>query len=352
MDTHKLLWHLDRVVQWQHHRAICPIYIEISPVSFCNHKCIYCALDFAMEQRYRLDTDVLIPCLEDMGRLGVRSIMFAGEGEPLLHRDLPKLVNIAVKAGIDVSITTNGTEGKSNLWTEMLPDLTWIRFSVDAGSADVYSRVHRIQAHFFSRTVNSIAEAVEIKRRRDLDVTIGIQFLVIDENVDDIEKAIQLSADLGVDYFCLKPFSAHPQTIAKKEYSYSKNMINHIQNLVDSFTGKTSTDIIFRRDSMQGYSPKEFSFSGCRALPYWGYVSSTGDFFTCSIFLHDERFNVGNITNASFESILNGTKRAENIRYGESDLVIGHECRINCRMARVNEFLERLDNNPPHVNFI
>jgi len=59
----------------------------------------------------RLDTKVFCEKLKQMGLLGVRSIMYAGEGEPLLHKDLPKFVKTTKESGIDVSITTNGTTG-------------------------------------------------------------------------------------------------------------------------------------------------------------------------------------------------------------------------------------------------
>lgn len=151
IDGHKLLWHLDRVLEWQENRVIAPIYVEISPISSCNHNCIFCGIDFAMNPGFKLNTGILCKRLEEMGVLGVRSIMFAGEGEPLLHKDLPLFVKTAKEAGIDVSITTNGSLGNYALWKELLPYLTWIRFSVDAGTADVYANVHRVQQDAFHK---------------------------------------------------------------------------------------------------------------------------------------------------------------------------------------------------------
>lgn len=213
IDGHKLFWHLDRVVEWQDNRVIPPVYIEISPVSFCNHRCIFCGIDFARDKGFQLDTGLLCKRLEEMGRLGVRSIMFAGEGEPLLHKDLPKLIKVAKDSGMDVSLTTNGTIGNYEIWTEVLPYLTWIRFSVDAGSPEVHSKVHNVPADFFNRTIGSIKEALRVKRDLGLAVTIGVQFLIIEENIKDIENALRLFDEIGVDYLSLKPYSLHPQMI-------------------------------------------------------------------------------------------------------------------------------------------
>ena len=46
IDHHKLLFHVDRVSDWLKGERIYPIYMEISPAGSCNHRCIFCGLDF------------------------------------------------------------------------------------------------------------------------------------------------------------------------------------------------------------------------------------------------------------------------------------------------------------------
>ena len=287
-----------------------------------------------------------------MGKAGVKSVMFAGEGEPLLHKDLPEFIRTAKSNGIDVSLTTNGTLGNYDFWKDVLPSLTWVRFSVDAGTGDVHSRVHNVPESFFDRTVKGIKQAVEVKKVHGMDVTIGIQFLIIDENMDDIENALKLFSELGVDYISLKPYSLHPQMIKKKETIYTDEVISRIDGAVDEYRKKTDMKIIFRKEALKKYMEKEKMFQHCCALPFWGYISTNGDFYTCSVFIGDERFKTGNIYENDMEHILFGEKRKQSIKYGEEGLVIKDECRLNCRMARINEFLDVIENRPEHVNFI
>lgn len=352
IDGHKLHWHLDRVVEWQANKIVPPVYVEISPVSFCNHKCIFCAIDFTRHKGLQLDTEVLSKRLEEMGMSGVRSIMFAGEGEPLLHKHLSRLVKVARGAGIDVAITTNGTLGNYNIWKEMLPNLTWIRFSVDAGTAEVHAKVHNVASDVFDKTIKSIEDAVRVKNDFGLGVTIGVQFLIIEENIGDIENAISLFSGIGVDYFSMKPYSLHPQMMKKRDTVYSAEEVRQIDEIVDKFRKKSKLNIIFRKETLQKYMDKKKMFQHCRALPFWGYVSSNGDFYTCSVFIGDERFRAGNIYENDMNQILFGDKRRTSIDYGVKSLVIEDECRLNCRMARINEFLEMIENRPEHVNFI
>ena len=93
IDSHKLLYHVERVSDWLKGKSTYPIYVEVSPAGSCNHRCVYCALDF-MEYKPRfLDTAIFKKRLTEMGRLGVKSIMYAGEGEPLLHKGIAEIIN-------------------------------------------------------------------------------------------------------------------------------------------------------------------------------------------------------------------------------------------------------------------
>lgn len=354
IDGHKLYWHLDRVAEWQKCRLVAPLYVEISPVSYCNHQCLFCGLDFAHSDRLALDADVLKSKIEEMGKLGVKSIMFAGEGEPLLHPRIVEIAEHAKGSGIDVSLTTNGMAGSGVEWGKLLSSLTWIRFSIDAATPGTYAAVHGVAPECFERTLTSLREAIKIKREQNLGVTIGVQFLMIQQNLADIEEALHLYSDIGADYLSFKPYSEHPQMLNKSGFTYDSEIISTIEKTIQKFVSSSTsnTAIIFRKAATEAYRDGIQQFTSCCALPFWGYLSSKGDFYTCSVYLNDDRFNVGNMYSETMAAIFFGEKRNKSIALAEHELEIGLECRINCRMARINEFLSFLKNPPNHINFI
>jgi len=67
-----------------------------------------------------------------MAKVGVKAIMFGGEGEPLLHKDFVSIVEYTKKCGIDIALTTNGTLLDTTTAKRILPHLSWIKFSIDA----------------------------------------------------------------------------------------------------------------------------------------------------------------------------------------------------------------------------
>lgn len=119
IDSHKLIYHVERVNDWLKGIDIYPVYIEISPTGHCNHRCIYCALDFMEYRPASLDRGILKKRLYEMGSRGVKSVMYAGEGEPFLHKDISGIICDTKKAGIDVAVTTNAV-----LFTKKLADET------------------------------------------------------------------------------------------------------------------------------------------------------------------------------------------------------------------------------------
>ena len=46
IDSHKLMFHVDTVNKWLKGEKFYPIYVEVGPSGACNHRCIFCALDY------------------------------------------------------------------------------------------------------------------------------------------------------------------------------------------------------------------------------------------------------------------------------------------------------------------
>lgn len=350
IDSHKLLFHPRRVAEFLEGRNIVPLYMEISPFGGCNHRCVFCGLDFMGYKPKRLETDLLCTRLSEMGRLGLQSVMYAGEGEPYLHRDLPVIINHAKAAGIDNAVTTNGVLMRPDILERHIAATAWIKVSLNAGSPETYAAVHGTNPGDFGRVLENLEAAVALRRRLDAGCTLGAQALLLPENAGEIAGLARTLRDIGLDYLVVKPYSQHPQSHcdAYKDISYAgyDDLAGELQALAsDTFHA------VFRLRAMHKWEEKQCPYDRCLALPFWSYLDASGNIWGCSVYLGDPRFAYGNIHEQTFAEIWDGPRRRESMDWCRRELDPA-SCRVNCRMDEVNRYLWELTHPGPHVNFI
>ena len=357
IDSHKLVYHPQRVAalleasnDWEKAKSIYPIYVEFSPVGACNHRCIFCAVDYVGYKTVSLDIEVLRRRIPEMGNLGVKSIMFAGEGEPMLHKHINEIVQITKGAGIDVSFTTNATVLPKGFCDEALPHVSWLKASINAATAETYSKVHRCKPHHFDTAVANLKAMVAARREKGLTCTLGAQILLIPENAHEIRDLALICRDeIGLDYLVVKPYSQHGLSNAKIDIDYT-SFLDLERELKELETDRFS--VVARVNAMRNYGTDE-RYDTCYSTPLLlAHVMADGTVNGCLAYLLDGRFEYGNINELSFKEIWESERRQKNFEFVRNEMNI-ENCRKNCRMDAVNRYLYRLiENPPPHVNFI
>ncbi len=350
IDSHKLIFHLPRVNDWLMGKNIYPIYMEISPAGSCNHRCIYCALDFMDYQPRFLDKNILKERISEMGSLGVKSIMYAGEGEPLLHKDISEIIRSTRRSGIDTALTTNGVLLSDGLTEKILSELTWIKVSINAAKKETYSKIHRAKYSDFDKVIGNMTNAARIREKKKYKCTLGMQIILLPGNYREITLLAKKAKDIGMDYLVVKPYSQHPlsRTRIFKDIKYSEylGLANKLKKFNDS-----KFQVIFRIHTMKKWDEATRNYRHCLALPFWAYMDAGGDVWACSIYLGIDRFRLGNIYKDKFKDIWEGNRRRKFMNWARRGLNTT-KCRVNCRMDEVNRYLWELKNPSEHVNFI
>ncbi|MBI5586790.1 MAG: radical SAM protein [Deltaproteobacteria bacterium] len=350
IDSHKLMYHVGRVNDWLSGDDVYPIYAEISPVGYCNHRCTYCALDYMEYQARYLPAGLIKERLSEMGRLGVKSVMYAGEGEPLLHKNITDIINHTKISGIDVAVTSNGVLFNRKVVAESLASITWIKISINGGTKETYAKVHRTKEEDFPAVIENIREAVRFRKEHRLTATIGMQMILLPENAHEAVLLANTARDIGADYLVVKSYSQHLKSLTRQYRELRYSDYYHLGEELKKIDGGNFS-VVFRMNAMKKLESGKKGYAKCLALPFWSYIDAGGGVWGCSAYLGDERFLFGNINDNTFEEIWKSDRRKKAMEFVARELDI-RECRDNCRMDEVNRYLWELRNPSLHANFI
>jgi len=350
IDSHKLIYHVSRVNNWLKGENIYPIYTEISPSGTCNHRCTYCALDFMEYQPRFLDKELLKDRISEMASLGLKSIMYAGEGEPFLHKDIGEIINHTKKVGVDVAITTNAVLLKEDLIENIIGNVTWIKVSINGATKETYAKIHKANPDNYDRVIKNMSYAAEIRQSKGYKCALGMQLILLPENWYEAELLAQQAKEIGLDYLVIKPYSQHPlsKTTKYKNIKYSDYL--HLSDKLNDFNDNKFS-VIFRINTMKKWDDGRRNYKHCLALPFWSYIDAGGTVWGCSAYLNNERFSYGNIYENTFKKIWESEKRKNSVQWVEEKLDT-NQCRLNCRMDEINRYLWDLRHPLEHVNFI
>ena len=345
-DNHKLMYHPDRVAEWLKTGDCYPLHVEVGLTNICNHECIFCALDWVVgKDKNIIDTEVMLNNLEDMANHGVKSIVFAGDGEPLLHKDFSKIVEAGKSYNLDLAITTNGVLFNEEIAERCLPHLSWIRVSVNGCTKETYSKIHRTNERDFDKVISNIKNAADLVHKNNYSTLIGVQTLLLPENKDEIVGLAKLVKEIGADNIQIKPYSQHPYSENKIEIDYAEiNLSDKLEAL-----NNDKFQVVYRKNAIQRLKDRS-AYNNCYGLSFLALISAKGDIMTCNLFYNNPEFIYGNLYKNSFSEIWQSERRKDIIKKINENGT--HNCREVCRLDGVNRYLHNLKNPEAYKNFV
>ena len=347
MDSHKLIYHPETVARWLKGENIYPIEVEISPSGSCNHRCVFCAVDYIGYQPSFLDKDIILQNISQMSKKGLRSVICSGEGEPLLNKNMPDIANGIKQCGVDVAMSTNGVLFKREIADDCLGAFTWIRFRVASMEEKSYDKIQRGKAGDLDRVKANLSDAVKIKRDKSHKTTLGVQCLLLPENMPYLPDMAKQLREIGVDYLTIKPYSQHLHS--ENTFSIDYEAMLELEQDIKKYATDNFA-VYFRANAMKKMH-HEKCYNQCYGLPFMTHIDASGNVWPCVAHIGTEEFCYGNIYNETFEQIWEGNKRREVIQKLNT-LDINMVCREACRLDEINQYLNELKHPGEHVNFI
>ena len=307
-----------------------PISVELTLTNKCNLQCIYCS-DMELRERQGneafLDYDTLSRLFEDLSKGGTKGVVFEGGGEPTLHPDFSKLVKNAKENGLAVGLITNGTV---RLDESDLESFEWIRVSLDASNAEEYISLKGVDC--FERVLSNISHYAQHCN------TVGVGYVVTNNNLSDIETLILRLRELKVSYIQLRPVVDTPDLFPdEKDLKYLKCYRSAVFNVI----------VDGMKENMEGGN----SQLSCVANSLTSVISGDGSVYLCGrLNIYDWFNSIGNIRDQSFLEIWGGEERKRQLNMVGNASFCGKNC-PQCRISKFNILFQKLSQTKS-VHFI
>lgn len=258
------------------------------------------------------------PYFDNLEVLGIH-----GSGEPLLG-NIPYFVEQSIKHNFVLHMNTTGVFLSKRISDMLLKAKLSIKFSMHAGKPDTY---RKIMGYDFEKVLKNISYIVEKDREKNIGSDFWFSFIVLKENIDEIEDFLQLTHNSGIKYvrfMQLRPnkqilqgvkmpdrkfeFKYRQQTNSKIKRTFLKRLphYNELARELGISIGAGSMEFAAR------YFPFPFRrWRGICKAPWIGQlqIQQDGSVRLCC----SSDYSLGNINNSTLEEIWN-SKRMQRIR--------------------------------------
>jgi len=287
------------------------LYLETT--SRCNSLCETCILTFGGREPARdLTWDEFRRVVDQFPIL--ERVLLHGIGEPLLNRQLPRMIAHLKERGAHVVFNSNAITLSAKTAERLLEaGLDELRVSLDASTPETYARVRGVDA--FDRVVGNLRRLARLKTERGVSRPIvSLWFTALRDNIEEIAGLVPLASAVGAVAIHLQRLVYNGLGLATEEQSLHGRLEERQAALIhDTEAAARSAGVEF---SASGATTPEVSLTPARAGQPWSacrrpwtlaYVTVGGNVLPCCIApwitSHYEGIILGNLYRQSLRDV-------------------------------------------------
>jgi len=361
-SPNKLFSHMDRMHDWWQGKRIYPITMELSPSSVCNHYCTWC-MHGAYFGKHRGDEKIDKPypdssimpfsfyrtLVDELVEVGAKAMIFSGSGEPFVNREFPKFIEYTAKSGMDVAVITNGSLMDDEGIEMTARYVSWMRISLDSGTAAGRMRIHRTPEKDWENTLENMRRVANAKKAEKSSLHLGSQIVVCPENWEEIDQCAQVSKECGMDYLQIKPAVLHPMSSNKQyEEEFFKRALATIYETKARYEDE-SFRVFVKDDQFAGVLAADYEkghYRKCYA-DFFPIIEANKLVYYCSQTRGLPQFAIGDLSKNTFKEIWESEHRKL-----VNDCIDVMKCQPICRCHQVNKTLWSIRHPSNKPNFV
>lgn len=365
----KIFHHQDRLQQLRDHQQTVPLQVQLIISDLCNQDCSFCAYrmsGYTSNQLFvkgprelakfghnnpkrMIPYEKVIEILDDCVEMGVKAIQLTGGGEPTVHPRFVDIVCAINKRGLDLGLVTNGLNLRPSHFAALV-DAKWIRVSIDAGSAETYAAIRRVNPSQFQRVWSNVRHLCRYRSQRqkevgpDYEQKIGIGFVVTKDNHHEIIRCASQCLGSGVDNMRISAvFQSDDDAYFNDFFDYAAEQCRRAESYS---TGRFKVFNLFgdRIADLAQRSP-DYQFCGYQQLHT--YIGGDLNLYRCCNLAYNERGLIGSLSHQRFKDLWKSQwKKTDFENFDARDCT---RCQFNNKNRTI---LYAISDKPRHVNFV
>lgn len=360
LDGSKVGWWRDRVEAWDRGEKIAPVTMDVAWTRKCNAACSFCYAQMQASDGGEITEKLAYEFLEDAAEIGVKGVSLISDGESTVVPFYERSIEYAGKLGLQLGIGTNGVRLKKRVLEQILPHLSYLRFNFSAGEVNRYKQIMGLKERDYYQVIQNVKDAMEIKRRDNLPVTINVQMVVMPEFHDQILPLAHLAREIRPDYLIYKHCADNVDGHLGVNYHEYDKLFPTFREA--EAMGDEEFRVVVKWSRLEDEGKRHYS--RCFGPPFITQMSGNGLIAPCG-FLFNEKwkaFHIGNITQQRFRDIFASDRYSEVMNYLASEFFNPQErCGPNCLQTNTNQWLFDYKagkvgfptgNPPPHLGFL
>lgn len=173
-----------------------PVLCQISVEGYCNLKCTMCPRNDPKFKDDEMPFETFAMIMKQLPF--VKEVELTGLGEPLLHKDLFRMIEFAKKRKIRTVVTTNATLlNRNNIERILRSGLDVLHVSIDSADPEIF-RTIRVGTTL-EKVTGNLRSLIAQRNREGSKLRVVVNSILMMRNYRDVEGMVKLCASAGVD---------------------------------------------------------------------------------------------------------------------------------------------------------
>jgi len=363
----KIIANSDRVLDFLQGKNPAPILVEVDPSNACNHGCYFCISSYIhLPESKNLETfdrsimpkDVLLNLCQDFIDMGVRAINWTGGGEPTINPAFKEALEfVGNNSDIKMGIFTNGTLiDRWNLFDAFVNNLTWARFSIDAGTKETYDSVRRAKGNEgWDKMVANLTTLIETNKQADNKIDIGVGFVITPDTYHEIVDFAKFFVDYDLEYCQFKPeiVNREREDGVQREQDFWYNRVDPLLEEAKSILGDKFQINGYKLSDLES-DPELYGrrYEKCLGSQVQPCVGADGHVYVCTNHRGYKQYSYGSLYESTFKEIWGNIEKKKEVMHQIDDVECFSNCTQLCKPHESNKAVWEIYNNMGNEQYL